>query len=116
VGEEAGVTTFEEARLIAAQNLSMWFLPEENFAVKPYGWENGTEYWLLWGVDDKFAAPGDGPYPIVNKLTGEYREESGAYFMLPDAVEVGVWPVWAPATDPSDLSMRPEDFALLEEL
>lgn len=91
--------TFDQARQIVAAKLSADFPPEAGFRVKRYGLENATEYQLIWSVSDEFLRPNNGPYPIVNKLTGEYRQEDGPPYRIDDAVEVGVWPVFDPGVD-----------------
>ncbi len=102
--------TFEQARQIAIAQLSGNFQPEANFRVKPYGAESDTEYLLLWDVDDKFLAPGDGPYPIVNKTTGAYREESGPGYSFPNSTPVGNWPAPVEAFDgPIDENLTLEE-------
>jgi hypothetical protein len=113
LGEEAIVITFEQARQIAVANLSGEYPPEADFEVKPYGLENSEEYQLIWSVNDKFTAPSNGPYPIVNKTTGAFRDASGTPYVIPDAVEVGNWP---PPPEVVDEPFDPETVPTLEEL
>ena len=97
--------TFEQARQIVIAKLSGEYLPEADFKVKPYGWENATEYQLIWSVNDNFMAPSNGPYPIVNKTTGAYRQEDGPPYELPNSVKTGNWP---PPVEESDEPVDPD--------
>lgn len=84
--------TFEQARQIVLNKLHGEYLPQANFKVETWGWENDDDYQLVWSVSDEYRAPSSGPYPIVNKATGEYRARSGAPYRIPNATPVGNQP------------------------
>ena len=81
--------TFEQARQIVISRLSPGFLPEAGFKVADWGWENDTHYQLSWSVKAEHKAPSSGPYPVVDKTTGEYKGYRGAPYLIPNAVPFG---------------------------
>lgn len=81
--------TFDQARQIVAEKMSPNFLPEAAFRVEPWGWENATHYQLSWSLDRNHKTPTSGPFPVVNKTTGEYEGKSGKLYILPNSTPVG---------------------------
>ncbi|UAW08875.1 hypothetical protein SEA_LUCIVIA_3 [Mycobacterium phage Lucivia] len=92
--------TFEQARQIVFDNLAGQYPPEADFQVATWGWENDDLYQLVAGPyamvyvsrgpqDDEWLEDGDGPFIMVNKETGEYIEEYGEPFLIPDARAIG---------------------------
>lgn len=81
--------TFAQARQIVTARLSPGFLPEAGFKVAAWGWENDNEYQLSWSVSENHKAPSSGPYPVVNKTTGEYTGHRGTPYLIPNAVPIG---------------------------
>lgn len=83
MGEETGLTTFEEARDIVAAQRSGLYDTEDEFTVETYGYDAGDR-WIVVCSSNRIN---DAPMTTVNKTTGEYEETygiPGIHYECPD--------------------------------